>query len=420
MAANRILSSRSRQQHAIGTRISPVASSLFPASLLVVDDDEMNRDMLSRRLQGRGYAVALANDGKQALDAIASQPFDLVLLDVSMPEISGLQVLETVRRTYSVADLPIIMTTARDQRADVVRALELGANDYVTKPLDFPVVLARVQTQLSLKRAKQALETAHARMQTDLQAAAKVQRALMPRSLPAVDGARFAWRFQPCNELAGDILDIVQLDESSVGLYLLDVSGHGVQAALLSVTLSRVLSHMAEGSVLRQEAQDGGQRSHLLRPAEVAEQLNRRFPMDATTRQYFTFLYGILDLKTRRFDHASAGHPGPLHLRRGGEATVLDGSGFAIGWFPDVRYDEQSTSLSPGDRLYFYSDGVIEAGNAAGELFDRSRLIDTLRQTHSASLEDSLDTLLNEVGSWCGEAGPEDDISVVGIEIVEP
>jgi sigma-B regulation protein RsbU (phosphoserine phosphatase) len=332
----------------------------------------------------------------------------------------GLQVLETVRRTYSVADLPIIMTTARDQRADVVRALELGANDYVTKPLDFPVVLARVHTQLSLKRAKRALETAHARMKTDLQAAAKLQRALMPRSLPAVDGARFAWRFQPCNELAGDILDIVQLDESSIGLYLLDVSGHGVQAALLSVTLSRVLSHMADGSVLRQEARDGRHSSPILRPAEVAEQLNRRFPMDATTNQYFTFLYGVLDLKTQTFHHASAGHPGPLHLHRGGEPTVLDASGFAIGWFPDVHYDEQSTSLSPGDRLYFYSDGVIEASNAKGEQFDRSRLIETLRQTHTASLEDSLDTLLNRVSSWCGDAGPADDISVVGIEIVEP
>jgi sigma-B regulation protein RsbU (phosphoserine phosphatase) len=256
-------------------------------------------------------------------------------------------------------------------------------------------------------------------MKADLQAAAKLQRALMPRSVPAVEGVRFAWRFQPCNELAGDILDIIQLDESSIGLYLLDVSGHGVQAALLSVTLSRILSHMAGESVLRQKARDGRHRSRLLRPAEVAEQLNRSFPMDATTNQYFTFLYGVLDLKTRTFHHASAGHPGPLHLRRGGESTILDTSSFAIGWFPDVRYEEQSTSLSPGDRLYLYSDGVVEAKNARAEQFERARLIETLRHTHMGSLEDSLETLLNQVSAWCGEAGPDDDISVVGIEILE-
>src|SRR5688572_20337674 len=122
-------------------------------SLLVVDDNEMNRDMLARRLQRHGYTVAVAEDGERALEMIASQPFDLVLLDIMMPGTSGLEVLQRLREHYSVADLPVIMATAKDQSEDMVTALKLGANDYVTKPLDFPVVLARTQTQLSLRRA---------------------------------------------------------------------------------------------------------------------------------------------------------------------------------------------------------------------------------------------------------------------------
>lgn len=122
-------------------------------SLLVVDDNEMNRDMLARRLQRHGYTVAVAEDGERALEMIAAQPFDLVLLDIMMPGTSGLEVLQRLREHYSVADLPVIMATAKDQSEDVVTALKLGANDYVTKPLDFPVVLARTQTQLSLRRA---------------------------------------------------------------------------------------------------------------------------------------------------------------------------------------------------------------------------------------------------------------------------
>lgn len=120
--------------------------------LLVVDDNEMNRDMLSRRLKRAGHTVKVAVDGRQALEMIEQEPFDLILLDIMMPEISGLAVLKTLRQKHSVAELPIIMVTAKDQSEDIVEALNLGANDYVTKPIDFPVVKARVQTQLSLKR----------------------------------------------------------------------------------------------------------------------------------------------------------------------------------------------------------------------------------------------------------------------------
>jgi len=122
--------------------------------LLVVDDDPLNLDMLTRRLELRGYLVEAASGGEEALRAIAQGVFDLVLLDVLMPDIDGIEVLSLTRKQRSPSDLPVIMVTACDDSADVVRALRLGANDYVTKPLDFEVVLARVQTQLSLKRTR--------------------------------------------------------------------------------------------------------------------------------------------------------------------------------------------------------------------------------------------------------------------------
>ena len=134
-------------------------------SLLVVDDNEMNRDMLARRLARLGYTVAVAADGYQALAMIEAQQFDLVLLDVMMPGISGLDVLKTLRQRYAMADLPVIMATAKDQSADIVAALQLGANDYVTKPLDFPVLMARTQTQLALKRAMQEIQRLAAQLE---------------------------------------------------------------------------------------------------------------------------------------------------------------------------------------------------------------------------------------------------------------
>src|SRR6266446_4145581 len=134
-------------------------------SLLVVDDNPMNRDMLARRLARRGYTVAVAADGQEALTMIEAQQFDLVLLDIMMPGISGLDVLKSLRQRYSVTDLPVIMATAKDQSEDIVAALQLGANDYITKPLDFPVVLARTQTQLSLKRAMEEIQRLAAQLE---------------------------------------------------------------------------------------------------------------------------------------------------------------------------------------------------------------------------------------------------------------
>jgi phosphoserine phosphatase RsbU/P len=397
-------------------------------SILVVDDDEMNRDMLSRRLERMGYSVSLARDGGEALERIASDSFDLVVLDVMMPGIDGLQALETIRKSRSPSDLPVIMATARDGSDDVVHALKLGANDYVTKPLDFPVVLARIQTQLSLRRARRDLEKAHARMRLELEAAARVQQALIPGSHPQVRGASFAWSYLPCDELAGDILDVFRIDDHRAGLYLLDVSGHGVPAALLSVAVSRTLSPRFEGSLLFSSGASGasaasgspagesGPEPRLLSPAEVASRLNARFPMDGQTRQYFTFLYGILDLKANEFRYVSAGHPAPLRVPRDGSAQAQDGQGLPIGWFPDAAYEERLVRLAPGDRLYFFSDGIPEAPNAEEEMFGDARLARSLEAARGATLEESLHALLANVRDWCAPHGPADDLSLVALE----
>jgi sigma-B regulation protein RsbU (phosphoserine phosphatase) len=190
------------------------------------------------------------------------------------------------------------MVTAHDRSDDIVHALDLGANDYVVKPYDFPVILARARTQLALKRvveqktelerslgqrnqelavANGRLSAAYQRMKRDLLAAARVQEALLPR-VPPLPGARFAWGFEPCEELAGDTLNVVSLGRRHVGLYLLDVSGHGVAAALLSVMLSQVMAPAGdEASVLVRRPADGGP-DQPVPPAEVAAHLNRRFP----------------------------------------------------------------------------------------------------------------------------------------------
>jgi len=133
------------------------------SSLLIVDDNEMNRDMLARRLTRSGYLVDVVEDAQQLMQRIKQSDVDLVLLDIEMPQVSGLDALKTLRETYSPVQLPIIMVTAKNQSEDIVKALNLGANDYLTKPVDLPVALARIGTQLSHKRAQEALRESEER-----------------------------------------------------------------------------------------------------------------------------------------------------------------------------------------------------------------------------------------------------------------
>jgi sigma-B regulation protein RsbU (phosphoserine phosphatase) len=404
-----------------------------PAYVLVVDDSEPSRDILARWLAVHGYRVAEAADGRAALDRLARDDFDLVLLDVSMPGPDGLEVLEAVRRDRDRLDLPVVMVTARQDGEDVARALDLGANDYVTKPLDFPAVLARVRTQLDLRRSVRRvfdledrlrrrnaeLEAANARLlragdrlRRDLRAAARVQEALLPRGPVGVPGWDFAWAFRPCEELAGDALNVCRLDDRHVAAYVLDAAGHGVAAALLAVTVTRLLSPAAGQESLLLQTGDGD--AGVVPPAAVADRLAVRFPFDPATQQYLTLNYAVIDAAAGRVRYVSAGHPPAVHLPRGGPPRVLPGTGLPVGL--GAGYEEHALDLSPGDRLVLYSDGVPEALSPGGEQFGRDRLLAAVAAGRDRPLADAVAALEAELLAWCGPARPRDDVSILAVE----
>jgi len=417
----------------------------------VVDDNPDNRDMLSRRLKRRGFEIREAENGQQALECIAAEAFDLVILDVMMPVMDGLEALHRIREQHSVADLGVLMATAKDQPEDLAEALKLGANDYVTKPIDFKVALARIETQMELRRsvdrirelesnladrnreleeANQSLTETNERMRRDLEAAARIQQAFLPGENPRVQTASFAWRYEPCDELAGDTLNIIPLDEEHAAMYVVDVSGHGVPAALLSVAISRLLSKTSGlDCVLRcpsELASDepGSKEPRSLRisaPSEVAMELARRFPPNPDTHQYFTLIYGILHVPTRTFTFTCAGHPGPVLVRGKGEPEILKHPGFPIGIMPVEMmgdgFEDRVVKLDEGDRLYLYTDGIPEAENASEEDFGDVRFLRVLEEAKEEPLADSLLTLLGSVREFLAGSPVGDDVSLLAVEI---
>jgi sigma-B regulation protein RsbU (phosphoserine phosphatase) len=392
------------------------------AGILIVDDTAANLQVLAGMLKDRGYKVRPVPSGKLALLAAKRDPPDLIFLDINMPEMNGYEVCEQLKADDDLKGIPVIFISALTEELDKVKAFKTGGVDYITKPFQMEELHARVETHLELRRLQTELELTNAqlerangRMSRDLMAAAKIQESFLPHNTPRVPGAEFAWSYRPCDELGGDGLNIIPLGDGKVALYVLDVSGHGVASALLSVTLSRLLSPPSDRSsiLVREPGVDGP--LTITPPAEVAARLNRLFPFDSATEQFATLIYGILDVAAGEFRYVSAGHPGPVHLRRGCEPVVLESQGFPIGISEDAC-EEHTVRLGAGDRLYLYSDGVPEAMDQAGRQFGEAALLKAIGRGEPEPLQASVAMVLADIARWQGAAKPQDDVSVLAVE----
>lgn len=270
---------------------------------------------------------------------------------------------------------------------------------------------------LELNERATQLRRINDRMKRNLESAARIQTALLPATLPARRSVEFAWKFQPCDELAGDSLNVFNLDEDHIGLYVLDVSGHGVPSALLSVTLSRFLMPGPGQTSLLKTSHDQPPYYQITSPCDVAKQLNQLFPMNESTEQYFTILYAVLNLQTRELRYVSAGHPGLVYQPHDGPVQLRETESFAIGWFEDAEYEEQVISLKPGDRVFLYSDGITESADVQGSAFGNQRLLDFVDRSRQHTLQESVSGLLTEVVKWTGQRSPQDDLSILALEL---
>ncbi|MFC1764886.1 PP2C family protein-serine/threonine phosphatase [Planctomycetota bacterium] len=392
--------------------------------ILIAEDERITRRKLQRQLEQWGHEVTAAEDGQQAWEQFQQQKFDILVTDWDMPEMNGYQLVEKIRGGEQSHYVYLIMLTGRSETDDLVAGMEAGADDFVSKPFDKNELRVRlrageriIELERELARQNTQLTSANDKMKQDLRAAAKVQQELLPKELPDTPLANFAWHYQPCDELGGDILNMFMLDEHHVGMYLLDVSGHGVPAALLSVSLSRVLTtrEIKSSVLVTSDPQTGGLCVNA--PADVAERLNRQFPSESQDFYYFTMGYAVLDTRTQILRYVLAGHPGPILVRPGQTPEMVEGTGLPVGIVEDAVYDEYELQLQPGDRLCFYSDGITEASNKQDKMLDTEGLIELIAQTSTGTVQESLDACVAALRSWCEPCPFQDDVSFLVLEI---
>jgi phosphoserine phosphatase RsbU/P len=272
-----------------------------------------------------------------------------------------------------------------------------------------------VQSDVTARRlAEERLAAAYRDMQRDLQAAARIQRSLLPEAVPDVAGIEIAWRYRPSKELGGDTLNIVRLDDTTIGLYLLDVSGHGVPASLLSFTLAHTLSAFPEQSFL---FEPDGKNWRPAMPVKVATRLNSRFQLDIDAPQYFTMFYGMLEEGNRRLRYVAAGHPPAVLVRANGNSELRYANGPPVGVMDTIDFREEEIVFEKDDRLFIYTDGLNEAFTPDGRQLGIERIRDSVTDTRTRPLKDAVKTLELLAEEWT-EGDPQDDVSVLGIECV--
>ena len=333
--------------------------------ILVVDDNEMNRDILVRHLERQGHLVVASSTGTQALEVITEQEFDLVLLDILMPGMNGYQVLEKLKADPELREIPVIMISALDETDSIVRCIAMGAEDYLPKSFDPILLKARISACLSKKhyrdqeqRYLKALVESQRQLERELAEAADYVKDLLPK--PSLSGNYLTdWVFRPSAKLGGDCFDYHWVDDGKLAIFLLDVSGHGIGAALLSVSVMNVLRSQ------------GLPRTDFSNPAEVLGSLNLHFQMENQNNLYFTIWYGVWNEKTGELSYASAGSPPALLFSGGDNHSVkeLGTPDLIVGVDIDYTYENRQTSVRTGDRLYLFSDGVYEVRLPHGKLF---------------------------------------------------
>ena len=374
------------------------------STILVVDDSPTNLQVLIRTLNGTGHRILAAKDGPTALDIARRTQPDLLLLDVMMPGMDGFEVCRELKAQADTRHILVIFLSARGEVADKVSGLELGAIDYITKPIQGEEVLARVAAHLSRRHLERELRENRDRLDRELAGAAQMQRQLLPAAMPPHASISFGSYYQTSRHAGGDYYDVLPLGDDRFGILVADVSGHGAPAAIV-MAMIRAVVHTYPGV-----ADD---------PREVLHYINRHFQFLWDTSMYATAVYAVVDAGRATIRMASAGHPLPLKARCGdGVIPASIDTAMCLLWNELTDVPCAELPLARGDRWVFFTDGITDRQAPDGTMFDLERLVPALARYCAKTPAAIVDGIVGDLDAFSSGMEPEDDqtLLVVGFD----
>ncbi|MBP0493445.1 PP2C family protein-serine/threonine phosphatase [Pararoseomonas indoligenes] len=378
-------------------------------SILVVEDSSFNRLVLKKRLAELGYTgITEAVDGVEGLAAIERGAFDIVLLDLEMPRLDGIGVLEALHAARGAAP-PVIVISALTEMEKIVRCIELGAEDYLPKSFDPPLLRARLGAVLEKKRLRDLADQRLTALEAELESARAAQLDLVPRDFAAIapPGLSLHAAMIPARQVGGDLYDAVRLAPGLLLAGVADVSGKGAPAGL---TMARTLGLIRAAAVMLSA---GGA---VPDPAAILARANDDLSRENDSQTFVTVVLAAIDAASGTGRIALAGHEPPFILGNGA-ARVLTGLSRQppLGTMEDYPYRSDPLALAPGEALFLFSDGVTEAEDDAEGFFGRDRLADRLEATADAPPRAVVEAVLDAVTAFAGGAPQADDITVLAV-----
>jgi sigma-B regulation protein RsbU (phosphoserine phosphatase) len=391
--------------------------------VLVVEDSATERFRIAILLEKLGYEVIQTENGQEALEWLNGNRVAIVLSDWGMPVMTGLELCRRVRQE-GLGDPYFILVTGHDTTSDLVAGMEAGADDFIAKPFNQEELRVRLIAAQRMMKMRQSLMEQNLELQEyiereaksveqtkqDLAMASEMLVDLLPKNVALTPSVNIAGVFKPAAEIGGDFYNYFKLDETHIGFYLLDVAGHGIPSALLSFMLARTISPTPgiESILFDQE----GVRS----PSSVVTELNNRFVSHTSSGQYFTIIYGVINIASGNGTICQAAHPHPFIISADGTIEELGGGGLPVGILPDSDYEDTYFQIPPGGRLVIFSDGITECESPENKPFGTERFINLMAARRLEPLQRMTDLAFEEVLEWQASGEQSDDMTFITLE----
>jgi len=394
--------------------------------VLVVDDSKMQRKILSSVLKRWNYHVIEAATGDQALELCKSHDPHMILSDWMMPGMSGLEFCEAYRQLELEAYGYFILLTSRSEKADIAQGLERGADDFLIKPVDTAELRGRIvagerilsmqavvnERNKQLKETLTQLQTVYRAIDRDLDEARRLQHALVPERFRSFKDGDVSLLLRPSGHVGGDLVGMFRVSENRIGLYSIDVAGHGIASALMTARLAGHLTGTSPAQNVALSIDETGLYT-MRAPKDVCETLNRLICDEVETELYFTMLIADCDLRTGKVTMAQAGHPNPLLMRANGDMQFVGEGGMPIGLIETAEFSDFEMMLEPGDRLLIHSDGFTECPGEHGDMLDEGGLLTIAENSMKLPGPDFLESLAAQLEEYTGKNDFPDDVSAV-------
>jgi sigma-B regulation protein RsbU (phosphoserine phosphatase) len=381
--------------------------------ILIVDDEPLNIDYLQQELDSPEFVTLTASNGQEALDRVARESPDLILLDIMMPVMDGFEVLRRLKADAATRSLPVIIISAASDISSVVKGIQLGAEDYLPKPFEPTLLRARITSGLEKKRLHDLEQVYLKGLERELDIAREIQQGFLPAELPNVPGWELAAYFRAAREVAGDFYDAFLVPDGRLVCLVGDVCGKGVGAALF-MTLFRSLlrAPFTAAGAGQPQATPGSSPSELLQQV-VSFTSNYVADTHAEANMFATVFMGIFDPSDGTLTYVNCGNEAAL-LLSGNSMTKLGPTGPVIGIIPGADFGVKQVLLQKGDLLVAFTDGITDATNAADESFGQQRLAAAIREG-APSPDATIAILERQLAGFVGSAPQFDDITLLAV-----